>query len=352
MEQAGLLRLARSISVSSGSVAALSMETSGVQVPVFEMLLAPVKAGLAMPMMTLAFLGLDDRIRNKECLNVIIDKLLYFGVSSGRESILASKGFELIYRVCMSCQAMGGGRLEDMLEHLREYSDRKINDQYFFFVPRSIDQDDPDAKAAIAWHFRIAALALSTLCNRHSDRIHVERIVERLFPDNPQFSVMISAMAYWSLEDSYDIPPLPECLRSKCDLAEQKALESGHQPSTDVGLLDVQRFRDEVRDSLEREEVEVGDDLVNAAEDWAWERNDRIRLMDARVQLVQGWEQLLEVCFQKASESAPRLLGRQHGALGFQVCKDVLSLVADKLVCHPNAEVGNFKLECLRSVFG
>jgi hypothetical protein len=51
MEQAGLLRLARSISVSSGSVAALSMETSGVQVPVFEMLLAPVKAGLAMPMM-------------------------------------------------------------------------------------------------------------------------------------------------------------------------------------------------------------------------------------------------------------------------------------------------------------
>ena len=112
VEQNLLLRLARSISFMSGDAPALSMEKSGVQIPIFTMLLAPLKAGLAMPTMTLAFLGLEDRLRNKECLYVIIDELQLFSISNGRHSELASKGFELIYRVCLSCQAMGGGRLE------------------------------------------------------------------------------------------------------------------------------------------------------------------------------------------------------------------------------------------------
>ena len=351
-EQDILLRLAAVNAVGMGKVPpTIALFRSGVQIPILEMLLAPMKT---VPSITFQFLGLSDLGRGLNaingCLDVILTQLREFVYSNGnRCSDLASTGFEVIYRVCIECQSSGEQRLEQLLKALMEKCKNIINDEYFLFVPKCVEIYTPDAKQAEAWHFQIAALALLTLCNsrnRKLNRIHIQQIVGNFFPGYyVQDSVLISSMASWCREDLYHEKAPPDRYQEECKYAynDVKLSMLNQQTSGMMEQIDLEKFEEFFCRRIERIGEDFTDDdeqAIQEALDWASEMNDFPRLANARINIVKGWEQLLTVCFTKAPEAVPDLLSSE-------MCKGMLRKTIDMLVEHPSVEV---RFECILSL--
>ena len=88
--------------------------------------------------------------------------------------------------------------------------------------------------------------------------------------------------------------------------------------------------------------VELVQELQRATQDgveWAIQSNRESRLIDAEARLVEGWEQMLQVCVTDAPVAVPNLLRGPQAPFAARTLADLLSATVRKLVEHPGAEV-------------
>lgn len=120
-----------------------------------------------------------------------------------------------------------------------------------------------------------------------------------------------------------------------------------------MDLINPRRFHQELQRAVTRSEkaalLQQKDwpALEAEARRWASRTNQRARLVDAEAQLVEGWEQLLQICVTEAPASLPRLQSSQGVVrksladlgLGAQGLAGLMTATLDQMVQHRDAEM-------------